>query len=93
MWFGDFWSSNKCRIKGEVPEMAELIITVAAKLVGVTRAKLYEMIEAEEIMTCSPQGSTPLIDSDELIRVFGPLPALTELDKSENPRTRKKKPR
>lgn len=53
--------------------MAKLNISQAAKAVGVSRSTFYRHVESKGISTTKDADGNPLVDTSELIRVYGTL--------------------
>ena len=58
--------------------MALLTLTQAAKAAGIARTTLYRAIRKGRLSVVLQQNGRKLVDSDELIRAFGPLQNTTE---------------
>ena len=58
--------------------MPILTITEAAKAAGISRPTLYRRIKSGQLSMARQSDGTKGIDSAELLRVFGPLHAVTD---------------
>lgn len=67
--------------------MARVSISEAARLTGKSRTTLHRLIKAGDLSTCSGERNAKMVDTSELLRVFGPFQqpkANTILDRSLN---------
>jgi hypothetical protein len=67
--------------------MARVSISEAARLTGKSRTTLHRLIKAGDLSTCSGERNAKMVDTSELLRVFGPLSnrrVNTILDRSLN---------
>jgi hypothetical protein len=67
--------------------MARVSISEAARLTGKSRTTLHRLIKTGELSTCNGERNAKMVDTSELLRVFGPLSnrrANTILDRSLN---------
>jgi hypothetical protein len=53
--------------------MARVSISEAARLTGKSRTTLHRLIKAGDLSTCSGERNAKMVDTSELLRVFGPL--------------------
>lgn len=53
--------------------MAKISISEASRLTGKSRTTLHRLIKAGELSSCSGVKNTKLLDTSELLRVFGTL--------------------
>ncbi|MBU9858511.1 helix-turn-helix domain-containing protein [Rahnella aceris] len=53
--------------------MAKISISEASRLTGKSRTTLHRLIKAGELSSCSGVRNTKLLDTSELLRVFGTL--------------------
>lgn len=56
--------------------MAKISISEASRLTGKSRTTLHRLIKAGELSSCSGVKNTKLLDTSELLRVFGTLSAV-----------------
>lgn len=56
--------------------MAKISISEASRLTGKSRTTLHRLIKAGELSSCSGLKNTKLLDTSELLRVFGTLSAV-----------------
>lgn len=56
--------------------MAKISISEASRLTGKSRTTLHRLIKAGELSSCSGSKNTKLLDTSELLRVFGTLSAV-----------------
>lgn len=56
--------------------MAKISISEASRLTGKSRTTLHRLIKAGELSSCSGIKNTKLLDTSELLRVFGTLSAV-----------------
>ncbi|MDS1049406.1 helix-turn-helix domain-containing protein [Klebsiella pneumoniae] len=61
--------------------MARVSISEAARLTGKSRTTLHRLIKAGDLSTCSGERNAKMVDTSELLRVFGPF----EQPKGEHP--------
>ncbi len=60
--------------------MARVSISEASRLTGKSRTTLHRLIKAGDLSTCSGERNAKMVDTSELLRVFGPF----EQPKSEH---------
>ena len=53
--------------------MARVSISEAARLTGKSRTTLHRLIKAGDLSTCSGERNAKMVDTSELLRVFGPF--------------------
>ena len=53
--------------------MARVSISEAARLTGKSRTTLHRLIKAGDLSTCSGERNAKMVDTLELLRVFGPF--------------------
>ena len=53
--------------------MAKVSISEAARLTGKSRTTLHRLIKTGELSTCSGERNAKMVDTSELLRVFGSL--------------------
>lgn len=53
--------------------MAKVSISEAARLTGKSRTTLHRLIKTGELSTCHGERNTRMLDTSELLRVFGSL--------------------
>lgn len=53
--------------------MAKISISEASRLTGKSRTTLHRLIKAGELSSCSGVRNTKLLDTSEILRVFGTL--------------------
>ncbi|WP_223304720.1 helix-turn-helix transcriptional regulator [Klebsiella pneumoniae] len=53
--------------------MARVSISEAARLTGKSRTTLHRLIRAGDLSTCSGERNAKMVDTSELLRVFGPF--------------------
>ncbi len=53
--------------------MARGSISEAARLKGKSRTTLHSLIKAGDLSTCSGERNAKMVDTSELLRVFGPF--------------------
>jgi len=53
--------------------MAKISISEAARLTGKSRTTLHRLIKTGELSTCSGERNAKMLDTSELLRVFGPF--------------------
>ncbi|WP_407245071.1 helix-turn-helix transcriptional regulator [Klebsiella pneumoniae] len=53
--------------------MARVSISEAARLTGKSRTTLHRLIKAGDLSTCSGERNAKMLDTSELLRVFGPF--------------------
>lgn len=65
--------------------MAKVSVSEAARLTGKSRTTLHRLIKTGDLSTCHGERNARLVDTSELLRVFGafPLPQTEQL--SEQP--------
>ncbi|WP_241357488.1 helix-turn-helix transcriptional regulator, partial [Klebsiella pneumoniae] len=51
--------------------MARVSISEAARLTGKSRTTLHRLIKAGDLSTCSGERNAKMVDTSELLRVFG----------------------
>ncbi|MGR4233131.1 helix-turn-helix domain-containing protein, partial [Klebsiella pneumoniae] len=56
--------------------MARVSISEAARLTGKSRTTLHRLIKAGDLSTCSGERNAKMVDTSELLRVFGPFEQL-----------------
>ena len=56
--------------------MARVSISEAARLTGKSRTTLHRLIKTGELSTCSGERNAKMVDTSELLRVFGPFEQL-----------------
>ncbi len=61
--------------------MARVSISEAARLTGKSRTTLHRLIKAGDLSTCSGERNAKMVDTSELLRVFGTF----EQPKGEHP--------
>jgi len=54
--------------------MAKISISEAARLTGKSRTTLHRFIKTGELSTCSGERNAKMLDTSELLRVFGSFP-------------------
>ncbi|WP_407252198.1 helix-turn-helix transcriptional regulator [Klebsiella pneumoniae] len=64
--------------------MARVSISEAARLTGKSRTTLHRLIKAGDLSTCSGERNAKMVDTSELLRVFGPFaPVSVEQEEEE----------
>ena len=58
--------------------MAQVSISEAARLTGKSRTTLHRLIKAGELSTCHGERNAKMLDTSELLRVFGALRGLPD---------------
>ncbi|MDM7114842.1 DNA-binding protein, partial [Klebsiella pneumoniae] len=53
--------------------MARVSISEAARLTGKSRTTLHRLMKAGDLSTCSGERNEKMVDTSELLRVFGPF--------------------
>ncbi|SBZ52424.1 Excl1 protein [Klebsiella pneumoniae] len=53
--------------------MARVSISEAARLTGKSRTTLHRLIKTGDLSTCSGERNAKMVDTSELLRVFGPF--------------------
>lgn len=53
--------------------MAQISISEASRLTGKSRTTLHKLIKAGELSTCRGERNVKLLDTSEILRVFGAL--------------------
>ena len=53
--------------------MARVSISEAARLTGKSRTTLHRLIKTGELSTCNGERNAKMVDTSELLRVFGPF--------------------
>ncbi|WP_233965691.1 helix-turn-helix transcriptional regulator, partial [Pectobacterium versatile] len=53
--------------------MAQVSISEAARLTGKSRTTLHRLIKTGELSTCHGERNAKMLDTSELLRVFGAL--------------------
>lgn len=53
--------------------MARVSISEAARLTGKSRTTLHRLIKEGDLSTCSGERNAKMVDTSELLRVFGPF--------------------
>ncbi|MCE4099268.1 DNA-binding protein, partial [Klebsiella pneumoniae] len=56
--------------------MARVSISEAARLTGKSRRTLHRLIKASNLETCSVEPNAKMVDTSELLPVFGPIQQL-----------------
>lgn len=59
--------------------MARVSISEAARLTGKSRTTLHRLIKAGDLSTCSGERNAKMVDTSELLRVFGPFGVSLEI--------------
>lgn len=63
--------------------MAKISISEASRLTGKSRTTLHRLIKSGELSSCSGVRNTKLLDTSELLRVFGTLSSVQPEQLSE----------
>lgn len=63
--------------------MAKISISEASRLTGKSRTTLHRLIKAGELSSCSGVKNTKLLDTSELLRVFGTLSSVPTVQLDE----------